>query len=418
MSSSPPLKIYPVVVGVDHYLASTAEQSFDLQCAARDATRLTQFLQEPNLAFTTVAFTPFLNEQATAEGIRQALRMRWGSYRLGAGDVLLFYFAGHGVVTPEDRAYLCCTDTNFRDPHSGGLGLDELYDDMQRVAAETVIVVLDACFSGRLLDPATVNQRPAQQMRALLSHTLPQTVGNRVILAAAHANQKARENPLLDGGAGIFTDTLLRGWRDGEARQADGVVTAESLAGYLRQQFVNFADQQPVTLVAGGAVLSIGRFPERPPADLAAPTTPLRRAGAFDPTQSVTPISKPAPLPPPRPPMDRRRLLIAAGASVAALAVCATLEIVSPQLFILTFIGACLLALASIPLARPFSGLAALLAVVQAVLLVGVLHLRFGVGEGVAALDTLAQYAWLAIPIILFQLAVVLYRIADFFTSS
>jgi hypothetical protein len=240
-------------------------------------------------------------------------------------------------------------------------------------------------------------------------------VGNRVILAAAHANQKARENLRLDGGAGLFTDALLRGWRDGEARQADGVVTAHSLTGYLAQQFVRFDDQQPVTLVAGNAALPLGRFAP----NIAAPTTPLRRSGAVDIDNGKMSVSKPAPPRPIRSPEERRRrLLITLGASVAALAVCATLEIVSPQLFILTYIGACLLAFISVPLARPFSGLAALLAAVQLVLLVGVLHLRFGVGAGVTALDILAQYAWLAIPILLLQLAVVLYRVADYFTSS
>lgn len=413
--SPPPLKVYPVVVGVDHYLASTPEQSFDLDCAVRDATRIAQFLAEPNLAFTTVTtFPPFLDEVATAKSIRDALGLRWGSYRLGIGDVLLFYFAGHGIVR-NGHAFLCCADTDFHDPNNGGLRLDDLYGNMQEAAAETVIVVLDACFSGALLDPATVNQRPEQQMRALLSHTLPQTVGNRVILAAAHANQKARENLRLDGGAGLFTDALLRGWRDGEARQADGVVTAHSLTGYLAQQFVRFDDQQPVTLVAGNAALPLGRFAP----NIAAPTTPLRRSGAVDIDNGKMSVSKAAPPRPIRSPEERRRrLLIALGASVAALAVCATLEIVSPQLFILTYIGACLLAFISVPLARPFSGLAALLAAVQLVLLVGVLHLRFGVGASVTALDILAQYAWLAIPILLLQLAVVLYRVADYFTSS
>lgn len=417
---TPRLRVYPVVVGVNHYAASVPGHSYDLEFAARDAQRVAEFLAAPNPAFETISAPPLLDDQASAERIRAALSRWWGSRRLGMGDMLLFYFAGHGVINKDGRAYLCCTDTNIRDPNTGGLRLDDLYHDMQGVQAESVLVILDACFSGAVIDPGIINQNASQQMRTLLSQMLPQTTGNRIILAATHANQMARENRMLDGGSGLFTGALLHGWRDGEARGADGLVTPQTLAQYLRRQFVASPLQQPVTVVAESTQLTLGRF--RPvPDGMAQPAPPTRPSSrnslAFDPTNAGIPVA-----PPPRPPTPPQTLrthwLIAAAAAVGLATLCSVLVLISTQAFVLAFIGTCALAIAAIPLSKEFKGWTTALAIVQMVLLVGVLHLRFGLGRGFAPIEVLAQYAWLALVILLIQAAVVLYWITDYYTTS
>src|SRR5215472_15170552 len=95
-SPVPHLRIFPVVVGIDHY--QHRDRIGDLGFAMRDAQRITAFLRGPSAAFETVPFTPLYDAEATAERVRDELRKHWNSMRLGVGDVLLFYFAGHGDV--------------------------------------------------------------------------------------------------------------------------------------------------------------------------------------------------------------------------------------------------------------------------------------------------------------------------------
>lgn len=421
----PPLKFYPTVVGINHYRASTSAQSFDLACAVQDAQRVSDFLRAGNPAFQVVQFQPFMNEQATAENIRSALRQQWGSQRLGKGDVLFFYFAGHGMVTPDGRAFLCCYDTNFRDPNSGGLRLDDLFGDMQGipalrgVTAETVMVLLDACYSGSVVDPGIVNHHPAQYLQAALSNMLPQTINHRIIISAAHADQKAREKHFPDGGSGVFTHALLEGWGTGKARTVTGLITPHTLAEYIQQEFAANRRQKPMIAITGGDVLVIGRF--------AAPVADAR-AGAAGSGHISAPYAPPPQIPSPLfnpekgrklpvqqkpPPPPRQELLVLAGAAGMALALlvaCALLVAFSPFFFAAGFGVACLFALVSVAGAGRFWLWAGILTLLQAVLLVGVAHQRFGLAAGWKVLDSIDQFAWLALCIFFAQAFIILYR--------
>lgn len=442
-SASPPLKLYPVVVGVNHYQASTTALSFDLKYAARDAERVAAFLRTGNQTFQTVDFQPFIDKQATSERVRQALREVWGAQQLGKGDVLFFYFAGHGMVLPDGRAFLCCYDTNFRDPYSGGLRLDDLYGDMQgvsmfrKVTAETVMVVLDACYSGSIVSPGVVNHNPAQQLQAALSNMLPQATSHRVVFSAAHANQRAREKQFTDGGAGVFTYALLEGWRDGKAAGSDGSITQFSLAGYLQQKFAGNVRQKPMTAITGGDVLLFGIVQQAAleTTPVSVPSEAAQKQNTF--TWWRTLLQKLLPASPEPPstvytPETGRRLPVqaaphffsgnelatlvsAAAVALILLSACALLVVFSPFFFSLGFGFACLLALISIGAAGIVAGrlwvVAGLLTIVQAALLAGVAHHRFGLAAGVEALGVLDRFGWVAVLIFLIQFSIVLFAV-------
>ncbi|MEV6259593.1 hypothetical protein AB0M42_02330 [Streptomyces sp. NPDC051784] len=71
-------------------------------------------------------------------------------------DVLLFYFAGHGLCGEESR--LCLALPGSVDDVSGAertsLPVAALFQAMRQVRAEHRIAVLDCCFAGRALDAA------------------------------------------------------------------------------------------------------------------------------------------------------------------------------------------------------------------------------------------------------------------------
>lgn len=415
---TPKLRLYPTVVGVNQYANGPASPFVSLKCAERDAQRVANFLLAPNDAFETVSFQPHLGANASAERINRELRQRFSNPRLSALDVIVLYFAGHGMITRDGRALLCCYEASPRDPANDGVRLDDIYNAMQmRDSEASVMLILDACYSGAISDPNLVNTNAAQQMRSLLGSMQAMGRGGRIVLAAAHSNQAARENPQLDAdetgsGAGVFTSVLLRGWQQGAARDHDGMLTPDSLSQYLRRQFTGIRDQQPVTSVTIGTDMIIGRFEPYTgdQAPVIAPPKP-QVMGVFDPNARGVLYESP---PPPKTrtleERKRQRTLIWTGAGItfAIIAACTIGTFVSPVVFNLWIASAIILAVLSLPLATRTGGeglglvalvIALVIALAQAVALLGLAHTHYGLGAGVGFLDTLAQYAWVAVAI-------------------
>ena len=65
---------------------------------------------------------------------------------------IIFYYAGHGIPDESNRtSYLLPVDGVGNDV-STGYSLDKLYADLSSKPAKSVVVLLDACFSGAKRD--------------------------------------------------------------------------------------------------------------------------------------------------------------------------------------------------------------------------------------------------------------------------
>ncbi|MFB6272356.1 MAG: caspase domain-containing protein [Salinibacter sp.] len=73
------------------------------------------------------------------------------------------YYSGHGVPNPEsDNAYLLPSNANPSYLSQNGYPLNQLYENLAQLPAESVSVVLEACFSGTSEGGAVVqNASPA-----------------------------------------------------------------------------------------------------------------------------------------------------------------------------------------------------------------------------------------------------------------
>jgi hypothetical protein len=65
--------------------------------------------------------------------------------------VLLVYFVGHGVLTPEGQLCLALSDTAAEDPDITGLEYRHVKDALLRSPAQVELVILDCCYSGRAI---------------------------------------------------------------------------------------------------------------------------------------------------------------------------------------------------------------------------------------------------------------------------
>ncbi|MHC3474136.1 caspase, EACC1-associated type [Streptomyces sp. 7R007] len=116
----------------------------------------------------------------------------------GELDVLLFYFAGHGVVPRgADQVGLALVGTVDRSPRSAATSLPvgDVFDAMRRVPARFRVAVLDCCFSGTAL----------QADQASRIH----------LLTATEAKRQADYQPGHPGRPTAFTEALLLLLREG-----------------------------------------------------------------------------------------------------------------------------------------------------------------------------------------------------------
>ena len=151
--------------------------------------------------------------------------------RPGKSDVLVFY-SGHGVPGGKDkRPYLLPVDGDPNRAEITGHPIDVLYENLRKIPAKSVTVLLDACFSGD--SPKGMLIEAASGIN--VSAKVPKVADNIVVLTAARGDQLAswdRESRL-----GLFTRYVLEGLRgaaDGEQYgNGDGRVTLREVAAYL-----------------------------------------------------------------------------------------------------------------------------------------------------------------------------------------
>ena len=140
------------------------------------------------------------------------------------GDInILFYYAGHGI--PSDKSghsYLMPIDAEGNDAEFC-MATDELFSELALTEAKSVIVFLDACFSGANRGNGML--RSARGVRLKPKEMSPK--GNMMILSASSEDEAAF--PLEDQKHGLFTYCLLK-----KLNETKGKVTLKELAEHVK----------------------------------------------------------------------------------------------------------------------------------------------------------------------------------------
>ena len=260
------------VVGINEYKDEKYRHNARLSFATTDAEEIAHLLQS-STAFTVEKVTLLTDKDATRAKVRDSLTTTFTRRSFDNNTIALFYFAGHGIVNQNDkRIALCCHDVDFADPESGGIRLNDIYDWLASCSAECVIVIIDACFSGGIVVGQVGHLSAAQQaMQAIevLHYPEGKTVA---IFAACGSDEAARERKKL--GHGIFTYEILRGWRDGEAREKnDGMVYLLGLANFLIQDLTKYV-QKPQITIRGSRPIALWKREQAPVTISPSPLTP------------------------------------------------------------------------------------------------------------------------------------------------
>ncbi|WP_165960959.1 caspase family protein [Actinocrispum wychmicini] len=137
----------------------------------------------------------------TADQVRSSVS-EWSKHvSLGPSDVVVFYFAGHGLVADRDRHYLMCWNSDADDPAATALATEDLVRILTRTGLRNLLMVLDTCYGG------TAAADGAQVALRTIARQFTSTDSAGVwLLSSARAKDEA-----IDG---VFMDALVPALRE------------------------------------------------------------------------------------------------------------------------------------------------------------------------------------------------------------
>ena len=228
---------YAVVIGINRFADPRIRT---LKYTMNDAQEVYRFLVDPRGGgFPQNNVRLLLNEQATQRAIKNAVG-QFLPTRAVRGDLVFVFFAGHGALE-MDRArrepdgfskYLVPYDADSTDLFSTGIDLGAVKGFFDRMEADRIVFVLDACFAGGVgRGFAALSTRDID----IAGNPLARLEGTgRVILTAAEANELSLEVDSLRHG--LFTYYFLEGLRGKADRQGRGYITIQDAYRYTYEQ--------------------------------------------------------------------------------------------------------------------------------------------------------------------------------------
>jgi uncharacterized caspase-like protein len=133
-----------VLIGTSHYMAK--DQLPDIPEIANNITDLARLLTDDDFGIAPLSQCTTLLDELSLPGLGRKLRTAAEQ----AKDVLVVYFAGHGLKAgPRHELYLAMHETDPEEPDFGSLKYDTLKRIVLESPARAKVVILDCCFSGR-----------------------------------------------------------------------------------------------------------------------------------------------------------------------------------------------------------------------------------------------------------------------------
>lgn len=144
---------WAVMVGIDRY-----DNLPSLSGVHAGALALAEIFTDPSHGVLRHEQCIVLPEDATPTAIGDAI----AHAAENAGDLLLIYFAGHGVLgSRRGELHLAVSSTHPHRPGIGGVPFDAVRDLYLDSPAAARVVILDCCYSGRALGMNQASEIPA-----------------------------------------------------------------------------------------------------------------------------------------------------------------------------------------------------------------------------------------------------------------
>jgi uncharacterized caspase-like protein/Tfp pilus assembly protein PilF len=239
---------WAVVVGISsyEYLPPPAQ----LHYAHRDAEDFAGFLRTyAGGALPADHIRLLENEQATFPEIRAALDT-WLVASARPEDIVYVFFAGHGVMDDHDDGYFVAYDSDPQNLHATAIAFQDVDRTLStRLRANLVVLVADACHTGRLGWSTYAPGMPRRAGDPLAK--IGQGDRSFLKLLSTRPSELSYEDEKFGGGHGVFTYALLEGLNGAADRDGDHVVQASEAIDYLSRRVPELTDSHQHPRVAG-----------------------------------------------------------------------------------------------------------------------------------------------------------------------
>ena len=229
-----------LTIGIDQY----SDPKLNLKYSVTDADAIGQAMKNTSKVAASINL---YNENATKPKILAELK------ELSQGvqqDVLVIYFAGHGLALGKEWYFLPYETTmqpTLEQIAATGITATELSDIFKNSKIQHILLMVDSCYSGAGMDAFSKLENGQRYFTRKLSRSLGITV-----MAAAAKDQKAFELKSL--GHGLFTYLVTQELQEKTETQP---VTAHGIAGSISETLPVFskkmlgASQEPAVYAKG-----------------------------------------------------------------------------------------------------------------------------------------------------------------------
>lgn len=258
--------LYIVALGISKY----EQKDFNLSYAAKDARDFT-------LLMSTVLKDKFKNIYTiclTDDEVSVETLSRVSSFmqRSSREDVVMFYYAGHGLLDQQLDYYLSTHKTNFLEPSQNSIPFDMIEDCFDGIKALNRCCFIDACHSGEIdkddffagtqsvIPEGQITFRNASSTQFVSKHNVRQInlllenlfIDTRWGIGATIISSSGGLEASIEGDKwqnGLFTWCLRKGLSDHSAdSDKNGTLTMGELTEYLKSEVYRISGgrQRPV----------------------------------------------------------------------------------------------------------------------------------------------------------------------------
>lgn len=231
-SSAQP-RVWAAIIGVAKYSQpGVSPLSYTVADAEAFARHLTEQLGVPRDQIFTL-----YDDEATTPRIRSVLGTELRR-KAAKGDLVLVFFAGHGAPEPDAvnrdgdgfEKYLLSIESTLDDLYGSAISMDAIGDVFDRIPADRLVFIADACYSGAAGGRSIGTAHHARMSDRFLDR-VAQPGRGRVVMAASSANELSQERS--DLGHGVFTYYFLEALRGAGDVNRDGLITMDEAYRYV-----------------------------------------------------------------------------------------------------------------------------------------------------------------------------------------
>ncbi|MCK4820710.1 caspase family protein, partial [bacterium] len=215
---------FALVIGIGKYREKIIPS---IKYAERDAEIVAKYLE--NLSGIPRSNIKLLTGNNATRSDLVAYSEEWLSRRVKKNSTVFIFYAGHGAPDPLGKEAYIVPYEGHPDFPSKLYPLKKMYESLNKLPAENVIVMLDSCFSG--VQGRSVTSKGARPISISIENPVL-SGGNITVIAGSTGNQISSDYDRVEHG--LFTYYLLRGMRGDADKNMNGVVDLGELYDYVR----------------------------------------------------------------------------------------------------------------------------------------------------------------------------------------